>query len=265
MPFLSLGLSNDESQNESLRDDSMPVVALPQDENKTDTAEVNGDQVSSLPPEIEKLREKLSDKSAVKPVATPLAASVDALSSSERYGVPTFSTFKFGYLPTRGLLYSSIFHELALFGLFLLFTYGLPSLQPTKLIPQPNSQDHRIYLPEVGGGTEGQKSPGAGQSAPQQPSAAPARASKGFAYPGQQPMLSDPPNPTNAFQTIQRPLLVHPEPIRKLVPLPNIVQMAETRMPSDLIAPKATMPQHHAVPRAIRAKQPSTTHRTSPC
>src|SRR6266851_1435276 len=260
MPFLSLGL-NDEPQSEAVRNDSALALDAPEDQKKTGTADVNEDQVSALPPEIEKLRQKLSDKSAVKPVATPLAASVDALSSSERYGVPTFSTFKFGYLPTRGLLYSSIFHELALFGLFLLFTYGLPSLQSTKLIPEPNSQDHRIYLPEVGGGTEGQKSPGAGQSAPQQPSAAPARASKGFAYPGPQAILSDPPNPTNAFQTIQRPLLVHPEPIRKLIPLPNIVQMAETRLPRDLIAPKAAMPQHHPVPQAIRVKQDSTTHR----
>ena len=261
MPFLSLGLSNDEPQSESLRDD--PALApdgVPQGQKKAGKADGN-DPASALPPEIEELRQKLSDKSAVKPVAVPLAASVDSLSSSERYGVPTFSTFKFGYLPARGLLYSTIFHELALFGLFLLFTYGLPTLHPAKLIVRPNTQDHLVYLPEVGGGTEGQKSPGAGQSAPQQPSAAPARASKGFAYPGTQAILSDPPNPTNAFQTIQRPLLVHPEPIRKLIPLPNIVQMAETRLPSDLIAPKAAMPQHHAVPQAIRVKQDSTTHR----
>ena len=260
MPFLSLGL-NDEPQSETLRDDStLGSDGVPQDRKKAGSVDVN-DPVSALPPEIEELRQRLSDKSVVKSVVTPLAASVDALSSSERYGVPTFSTFKFGYLPTRGLLYSSIFHELALFGLFLLFTYGLPSLQSTKLIPQSNSQDHRIYLPEIGGGTEGQKSPGAGQSAPQQPSAAPARASKGFAYPGPQAILSDPPNPTNAFQTIQRPLLVHPEPIRKLIPLPNVVQMAETRLPRDLIAPKAAMPQHHPVPQAIRVKQDSTAHR----
>jgi len=57
---------------------------------------------------------------------------------------------------------------------------------------------------------------------------------------------------------------VHPEPIRKLIPLPNIVQMAETRLPRDLIAPKAAMPQHHPVPQAIRVKQDSTTHREAP-
>lgn len=215
----------------------------------------------SLPPEIERLREKLSKKSAVKPEITPLAASVDALSSSERYGVPTFATFKFGYVPARGLLYSSIGHELALLALFLVFTYGLPALRPQKLLVQPNSQDHLVYLPEIGGGSEGQKSPASSQSAPQSPSAAPARASKGFAYPAPQAILSDPPNPTNAFQTVQRPLLVHPEPIRKLVPLPNIVQYAETRLPADLIAPKAAVPKLSQTPKPIRVKQDSLTHR----
>src|SRR5882724_9261879 len=111
MPFLSLGL-NDDQQSETLRDNSTLAVSIPEDQKKTGTTDPDENRVSALPPEIEALRQKLSDKSAVKPVATPLVASVDGLSSSERYGVPTFSTFKFGYLPARGLLYSSIFHEL---------------------------------------------------------------------------------------------------------------------------------------------------------
>jgi hypothetical protein len=120
-----------------------------------------------------------------------------------------------------------------------------------------------VYLPEVGGGSEGQKSPASTQSVPQPDSAAPARASKGFAYPGKQAILSDPPNPTNAFQTVQRPLLVHPEPIRKLVPLPNIVQMAETRLPGDIIAPKAAKPKLSETPKPIRVKQDSLAHRNA--
>jgi hypothetical protein len=258
MPFLSLGLKNDETQTESLRDDSV-AVAL-QDHKEIEAADSINHQSPALSPEIEELRQKLAGKSVVTPTAVTLKASVDALSSSERYGVPTFGTFKFGYLPARGLLCSIIGHELALFGLFLLFTYGLPSLRPQKLITR-SAQDHLIYLPDLGGGKEGQKSPGGGPKAPQQPSAAPARASKGFAYPGPQPVLSDPPNPTNAFQTVMRPLLVHPEPIRRLVPLPNIVQMAETRLPSDLIAPKAAMPQFHPVPQPLKVKQDNNAHR----
>jgi hypothetical protein len=177
-------------------------------------------------------------------------------------GTPTFTTFKFGYLPGRGLLYSIIGHEVAMFGLFLLITYGLPSFRAQKLIVGSQSaQSHLIYLPEVGGGTQGQKSPGGGRSKPQQASAAPARASKGFAYPGAQAILSDPPNPTNAFQTLLRPLMVHPEPLKKLVPLPNIVQMAETRLPTSLLAPKAAMPQFHSTPQPIRVKRDTNLHR----
>src|SRR5207302_5690979 len=120
---------NDDPLSEALRNDSTLAVDIPEDQKKTGMADANEDQTSALPPEIEELRQKLSNKSAVKPKATSLAASVNALSSSERYGVPTFSTFKFGYVPARGLLYSSIGHELALLGLFLIFTYGMPAFK----------------------------------------------------------------------------------------------------------------------------------------
>ena len=283
MPFLSLGLNETQDTNQdantsrsgdAVADDTRDETLSGSDDaashssilfgaegNSSDESDKNVRPTQSLPPEIEELRQKISEKSAVRPKATSLAASVNALSSSERYGVPTFSTFKFGYVPARGLLYSSIGHELALLGLFLAFTYGIPAFKGQKLLPPQNSQDHLVYLPEVGGGSEGQRSPSSSQSVPQPDSAAPARASKGFAYPGKQAILSDPPNPTNAFQTVQRPLLVHPEPIRKLVPLPNIVQMAETRLPGDIIAPKAAKPKLSETPKPIRVKQDSLTHR----
>ena len=228
-------------------------------------AEGNVQPTPSLPPSVELLRRKLAEEEkqrVLRRTPAPLTASVDSLSSSERQWVPTFATFGSGYLPGKGLLYSIISHEVVLFGLFLLVTRVLPMLHSPRLIAQENQQDHNIvYLPELGGGSEGEKSPGAGESAPQQPAAAPARASKGFAYPGKQAILSNPPNPTNTFQTIQRPLLVHPEPIKKLVPAPNIVQMAETRLPSDLIAPKAVLPQLKEVLKPIRVKQDSLSHR----
>src|SRR6266568_4612704 len=259
MPFLSLGLQNEETQKEKREGTTFSRAA-------NDLTSINGTAESRalpaippalpvdvnpghLPAAIEELREAIAARE-LGPLPQP--ANPD--------GIPTFTTFKFGYLPGRGLLYSAIGHELALFGLFLLFTYGLPTLRPAKLVAS-HTQDHLIYMPELGGGNEGQKSPGGGQSAPLQPSAAPARASKGFAYPGPQAILSDPPNPTNVFQTVLRPLQVHPEPLRKLVPLPNIVQMAETRLPSDLIAPKAAMPQPHLAQQPIRVKKDETTHR----
>jgi hypothetical protein len=224
----------------------------------------DGNAAPAPPPSVEILRRKLAEEEkqrALRRAPAPLAASVNGLSSSERQWVPTFSTFKFGYFPGRGLLFSTVGHEIIIFGLFLLITYVLPTMRPARLIESNNVQDHTIYLPELGGGSAGEKSPGAGESAPQQTAAAPARASKGFAFPGKQAILSNPPNPTNTFQTIQRPLLVHPEPIRKLVPAPNIVQMAETRLPSDLLTAKPMLPQLKEVPKPIRVKQDLMTHR----
>jgi hypothetical protein len=250
MSFLSLGLQNDEQQKqeeEVLRGDPAPSRSVVPQIDSEDTS----DEISVLPLAVEELRKKISGN-GYNPTFRKVIND----------GTPTFATFKFGYLPGRGLLYSIIGHEVALFALFLLIHYGLPALQPQKLITKSNTQDRNIvYLPEMGGGKEGEKSPGGGASAPQEPSAAPAHASKGFAYPARQAILSDPPNPTNAFQTLQRPLLVHPAPLTKLVPLPNIVQMAETRLPSDLIAPKAAMPQLRPAPQPIKVKQDANTHR----
>ncbi|MBV9181923.1 MAG: hypothetical protein JO356_11485 [Acidobacteria bacterium] len=267
MPFIFLGSLNDDrdaviernrkgSEPYPVKSDAQAHVSQhlrtgpAQDELKS--IDKSRAEVSSLLPQLEQLRRKLAETPSSPPVVR-----------SANDGIPTFGTFKFGYLPGRGLLYSAISHEVVLFLLFLLVTYGLPAARSQKLIVRMNSQDHLIYLPEVGGGSEGQKSPGGGKSAPQEPSAAPARASKGFAYPGAQTILSDPPNPTNAFQTIQRPLLVHPEMIRKLVPLPNIVQMAETRLPSDLVAPEPLLPQHQEIAKPLRVKQDATTHRSA--
>ena len=260
MQFLSLGIlppqDTEDTRVEGKASKGEARSAGPQDAGWP----VDDETKQNLPPEIEELRAKLHDQARPK-VTETLVASVDSLALAERGAVPTFGTFKFGYLPTRGLLYSVIGHEVAIFGLFLLFHYGLPELRPQRMIAHQNSQDHILYLPELGGGTEGQKSPGVGPTAAPELSAAPAHASKGFAYPGRQAILSDPPHPDNAFQTVQRPTLVHPEPIRQLVPLPNIIQMAETRLPSELITPTAAMPHLKESPKPIRVKQDLSTHR----
>src|SRR5215469_16825354 len=176
MPFLSLGLNDDKDEPTSRPEGSVAVNDA-QNESRSDSSSAQPGSIllgtdgerheQLLPPEIESLRENLSKKSLVKPVIKPLASSVNPLSSSERYGVPTFATFKFGYVPARGLLYSSIAHEVGLIVLFLMFTYGLPVLRPQKLLVPQNSQDHIVYLPELGGGSEGKKSPSTSQAAPQ--------------------------------------------------------------------------------------------------
>jgi Gram-negative bacterial TonB protein C-terminal len=228
-----------------------------------------------LSPVMEELRKKLAEtdfgteraRTSVPPKSqTEVQAKTPAAPRSENKSdaIPTFATFQFGKLPGRGLLYSFIGHEVAMFAIFLFITYVIPNFREQRLIVGSlNPQDHVIYLPEVGGGTEGAKSAGGGPSKPQQASAAPARASKGFAYPGAQSILSSPPNPTNAFQTVLHPLAVRPEPLKKLVPLPNIVQMAETRLPTDLAAPKVAMPHFEAPAKPIKVRQDNDLRRNA--
>jgi hypothetical protein len=215
---------------------------------------------------LEETRQHLAAPAPPSPLVSPEKPSRTLAPTPDRRPVatPTFTTFKFGYLPGRGLLYSIIGHEVAMFGLFLFITYGLPAFRgQTLIVGSQSAQSHVIYLPEVGGGTQGQKSPGGGRSKPQQASAAPARASKGLAYPGAQAILSDPPNPTNAIQTLLRPLMVHPEPLKKLVPLPNIVQMSETRLPASLMAPKTALPQPRLAVQPIKVKRDSDLRRNA--
>ena len=265
MSFLSLGLLKDEQREEQSLNAGRPSAANPSRsasdvEPRESSKPARMDraagqeqpELSTLPPAVEALRLKLAG-----------AANKSAIRRPPNDGTPTFATFQFGYVPGKGLLYSTIAHELALFFLFMMVRYGLPALRAQQLITQ-NSQDHVIFLPEMGGGREGENSPGGGPSATQEQSAAPAHASRGFAYPAKQAILSDPPSPTNVFQTLQRPLVVHPAPLNKLVPLPNIVQMAETRLPNDLIAQKAAMPQFRPVPQAIKVKRDTLTHRDAP-
>ncbi|HKW17731.1 MAG TPA: hypothetical protein VJO35_09510 [Terriglobales bacterium] len=244
------------------------------------TTEAERQFVSSLAPEflspvMEELRKKLAgagevsnkdrgETAVLARLGSNSSRQVSAPPQIQRDPIPSFATFKFGELPGRGLLYSFIGHEVAMFAMFLLITYIIPNIREQRLIVGSlNPQDHIVYLPDVGGGTEGAKSAGGGESKPLQASAAPARASKGFAYPGAQPILSNPPNPTNAFQTVLHPLAVRPEPLKKLVPLPNIVQMAETRLPSDLVATKVAMPHYQAPVQPIKVRQDNILRRNA--
>ena len=115
---------------------------------------------------------------------------------------PVFFRFSFeevkpGHRPGWPLAYSFILHELAIFAIVLLSVvasrfYHIPEAESLKL----NPTDHVIYLPVLGGGSEGNGHEG-GLSGEVKPKSAPApaRASKGFTYPGPQPILSEPSRP----------------------------------------------------------------------
>src|SRR5436309_7970557 len=147
----------------------------------------------------------------------------------------SFEEVKAGHRPGWPLAYSFILHELAIVAIVLLsiVASGFHPIQEAESF-RLNPTDHVIYLPVLGGGSEGNGHEG-GLSGEVKPKSAPApaRASKGFAYPGPQPILSEPPRPDNTQQTLLQPRLKLPPVLRDFVPLPNIVQMA-TAAPAPL-------------------------------
>ena len=143
-----------------------------------------------------------------------------------------------GRLPSRGLLYSFVAHEIAIFALLLL---------PLRFRPErnfyeverwlPNDTKLTYNLPELGGGQKGGGKPGgkSGGGSPKRGGSSPAPAAKqgGLVYPAPQPVVSDPPNPTNRIQTILQPELVKPPELRVPLPLPNMVKLARgPRLPA---------------------------------
>ncbi len=144
----------------------------------------------------------------------------------------TYKNVSQGSWPGRGLLYSSLIHEIAIFALIL----GPALLRPVAT-PLPavdfqmldlSATKEVLYLPQLGGGSKGGGHAG-GRSGPARHGSpgTPARGSKGFSYLGPQPVLSDPPEPTNAVQTILQPGLVKPPQLKPLIPLPNLVQVTD--------------------------------------
>src|SRR5690349_15528146 len=126
MPLLSLGLLNDENQSRTPRGEA--AQALSPTPTPHDTVVARGERMggetadsaiqvseSALPAAIEELRTKIS--AGLTPAVRARTEGSDFSVVSNPGSVPTFATFKFGYLPGRGLLYSAIAHELALFGL----------------------------------------------------------------------------------------------------------------------------------------------------
>jgi hypothetical protein len=172
-------------------------------------------------------------------------------------------------LPGWGLIYSFTVHALLCLVLFLL-SFAYRSINMPRLVPIASDLDlsnpnQVIYLPTLGGGSAG--TAGAGQPAAKRGKSpgSPARVSKGFSYPGEQPILSNPPLRTNPVQTILRPALEKPRELREFVPLPNMVQMAaRPALPSTLIAPQSELPEFHpAVAPPIEAPKLNLPH-TSP-
>jgi hypothetical protein len=138
----------------------------------------------------------------------------------------TLREIGYGYRPGRSLALSIIAHSLALLAIVSFGRYVV--LQPTIIVnPQLElSRSHDILiLPTLGGGSEGSGRTGGGKgSAEKASSGLRARSQRGFAYPGPQPLVSNPAGATLGIQTILQPSIENLPRTRRYLPLPNIVQ-----------------------------------------
>jgi hypothetical protein len=139
-----------------------------------------------------------------------------------------------GHTPGRGLGLSVVFH-LFLFGL-LIASRSVFDYPPRVLVDPPQHpalSSEVLYLPTLGGGSEGGGHAGGGSSPTTEVSSGlRARSRRGFAYPGPQPMVSNPPGATLGIQTILQPALKDPPPLKQYLPLPNIVKPVAAPSPA---------------------------------
>src|SRR5207302_3378586 len=154
--------------------------------------------------------------------------------------VPSFLEIGYGYRPGRSSGFSVILHLTALLLIVIASTHFVfvqaaevvrPKLEPMKVDP--------LYLPELGGGSEGDGAKGGGSGTPTEASTGlRARSRRGFAYPGTQPLVSAPPMAKLGIQTILQPNLKNPLVLHQNFPLPNLA-IAPPPVPAD--PPKLVM------------------------
>jgi hypothetical protein len=180
------------------------------------------------------------------------------------------------YFPGKGVAFSLLFH----FALFLVLVFR-PIPHPDSLLFKPHPPERfsvvfiepksLMYLPMLGGGSGGgQEGGGRGGGLPsggseggkKGPKAAPAPRKPGLVYPGPQPIISDPPNPTNTVQTLLQPGIENPPVLKPSMALPNFVQLADAgpapkpEPPAPPVAePDPPAPPEPAAPQAAVAQQ----------
>ncbi len=165
-----------------------------------------------------------------------------------------------GRFPGRGLLYSFLAHEIGIFAILMVTTAVQLAADYRHLreVWKPPEDKLTYLLPELGGGSFGEKPVAvkpelnkSGVAAPAQVAkASPASRARGTAppakpglvYPGPQPIVSNPPNPTNRIQTISQPELVNPPALTAPLALRNQVTIARLTQPRPDFAPRVLAP-----------------------
>jgi len=161
-----------------------------------------------------------------------------------------------GYFPSKTFYFSIVGHAILFATVVVLSVYrGIP--EPPSVVEQVVFIDLRVpdvvmLPPMFAPGNQGIDLPAPKPAAPAKKAAGePAAArTKGLSYPGPQPIISDPPDPTNQIQTVLQPDIKEPEILVPPVPLPNIVQVADV-VP---VAPK--LPEPEPEPEPVRETAP---------
>src|SRR6476660_9188926 len=154
-------------------------------------------------------------------VENPIEVSLIRLMQGQSEPPPlTFPDVSHGYLPGRGLFLSSIIHEFIIVLLLVLsFTISrthLPASRSFNDTIKLSDAKGVVYLPVLGGGGEGSGHKGGAPGvSSKESSPAPSRSSKGLAFPGPQPILSDPLSPTNQRQTLIQPAKEKPKVLQE--------------------------------------------------
>jgi hypothetical protein len=153
----------------------------------------------------------------------------------------SFREIGYGYRTGRSFGYSVVLHQLVLlmilFSSRYAFRHSVAFVAPQldKAVPVGEV----LYLPVLGGGSEGTGKQGGGSGSERElSSGVRARGRRGFAYPGPQPMVSDPPHATLGIETILRPSLKNVPLLRRYLPVPDIVQAPlapPTELPKSVI------------------------------
>jgi hypothetical protein len=162
------------------------------------------------------------------------------LPSEEGYG-----EIAAGAKPGRGLLYSLLVHEIIVFTIL-----SLPiMLRPERTFRevdrwQPADTELTYLLPTLGGGHKGGGPHGgkAGKKTEKRVNPLPGpTGTPGPLYPGPQPIVSNPSNPTTRVQTILQPDIPNAPTLKFPIPLPNMVLVARAMPTPPPLAPTAAV------------------------
>ena len=139
------------------------------------------------------------------------------------------------YVPSRGLAYSFVLHEIVF---FLSFSYSMLTTKPPIVLLTPEEEVHQaevLYLPSTGGGDSGANEGKSGRHGEGKPASGARH--EGVTFRGPQYIRSDFPAPDNNLQTILQPALVQPPKLDFPIQVPNSVRVARPK-PQNIAPPK---------------------------